>query len=214
MSTHSQLVERAVRWLYGTKKCNVVLSGIASCSEVPDAIGWSNSYKIHGSIVVECKTSVSDLHRDKKKAVAFKHPDGYTISAKHYFHKAKQNGYEEIRLARMGHYRYFLISREVRMKISPYRIVELYPDHGVLLLDRNRVSVLAEAERRNDVNLASEVRLLQFALIHIKHNLLNHGCKVNMCELTKYAGQLGITFPKEEYARGNRSTVSPTHVER
>ena len=64
---HNDLVERAVRWLYGTKRCNIVLSGHASCREIPDAVGWCTSYKSSGSILVECKTSMSDFHADKRK---------------------------------------------------------------------------------------------------------------------------------------------------
>lgn len=65
--THKELVERAVNWLGGSRKCEIVLSGISSTTEIPDAIGWSTSNKNWGSIVVECKVSVSDFMRDKRK---------------------------------------------------------------------------------------------------------------------------------------------------
>lgn len=81
--SHEDLIDRAVRWLYGTKNCNVVLAENASCAEIPDAIGWGTSWKAHGSIVVECKTSLSDFHADKKKYLEYKHPEhGFTYSAK------------------------------------------------------------------------------------------------------------------------------------
>lgn len=65
--SHSGLCNAARRWLSGTRQCNVVLSGIASTAEVPDAIGWSTCYREYGSIVVECKISLSDFHANKHK---------------------------------------------------------------------------------------------------------------------------------------------------
>lgn len=81
MSKHSDLVERAARWLrnsatynndYGGReyvqrtKCSVVLTElVCTISEVPDAIGWINGGL--SSIMIECKTSRSDFLADKKK---------------------------------------------------------------------------------------------------------------------------------------------------
>ena len=63
--THAELVERAVRWLRNTQRCGLVLSEFVSSSpEIPDAIGWKSHPM---SILVECKTSVSDFYADKKK---------------------------------------------------------------------------------------------------------------------------------------------------
>lgn len=39
----------------------------ASCSEIPDAIGWSSRWKWTGSQVIECKTSWADFVRDRRK---------------------------------------------------------------------------------------------------------------------------------------------------
>lgn len=66
MTTHAELVERAVRWLHNTRKCAVVASErIATmCDESPDAIGWTA--RGH-SILVECKVSMSDVYADKAK---------------------------------------------------------------------------------------------------------------------------------------------------
>jgi hypothetical protein len=64
--THSELVERAARWLKNTKRCGVVLAEFHSWStETPDAIGWTGG--CHNSFLVECKTSRSDFYADKKK---------------------------------------------------------------------------------------------------------------------------------------------------
>jgi len=64
--THADLVKRAGRWLRGTRKCKVVAEELRgwSIDEFPDAIGWTpKGY----SIIVECKTSRSDFHADKRK---------------------------------------------------------------------------------------------------------------------------------------------------
>lgn len=64
--THDELVKRAIRWLAGTRRCRVVVDdGPLGHSEKPDAIGW----RCGGweSILVECKTSLSDFYADKKK---------------------------------------------------------------------------------------------------------------------------------------------------
>jgi hypothetical protein len=63
---HAELVDRAVRWLRGTKKCKVVLAEFVTLDlpEVPDAIGWSHA---GWSVLVECKTSRSDFKADAKK---------------------------------------------------------------------------------------------------------------------------------------------------
>ena len=64
--THADLVERAARWLRSTKKCGVVLTEfVTSSPETPDAIGWT--YGGNWSILVECKTSLSDFYADSKK---------------------------------------------------------------------------------------------------------------------------------------------------
>lgn len=67
--THAELVERAARWLRNTRKCGVVLTEFHSASvEIPDAIGWNASQAhIPRSILVECKTSLSDFYSDGKK---------------------------------------------------------------------------------------------------------------------------------------------------
>ncbi len=63
--THAELVARAGRWLKNTKRCGVVLTEFHSAAnEVPDAIGFKSN---GASILVECKTSVSDFYADKKK---------------------------------------------------------------------------------------------------------------------------------------------------
>jgi len=62
--THTQLVERAVRWLR-SYRCGVVLSEQACVSgEMPDAIGWKQASH---SVLVECKVTRSDFLADREK---------------------------------------------------------------------------------------------------------------------------------------------------
>ncbi len=62
--THSQLVEKAVRWLRGYR-CGVVLSEQACISgEMPDAIGWKRACH---SVMIECKASRADFLADRAK---------------------------------------------------------------------------------------------------------------------------------------------------
>src|ERR1700687_5035340 len=62
--THSQLVEKAVRWLRHYR-CGLVLSEQAcSSGEMPDAIGWKRACH---SVLVECKISRTDFLADRDK---------------------------------------------------------------------------------------------------------------------------------------------------
>jgi len=63
--THKELVQRASKWLQNSASCPVVLYEARGAYEIPDAIGW----KAHGnqSIVIECKTSISDFKKDQEK---------------------------------------------------------------------------------------------------------------------------------------------------
>jgi hypothetical protein len=62
--THAEMVQRAVRWLRGTKRCKVVLAERGVFGEFPDAIGWDSDGH---SWVVECKVSRGDFLRDDRK---------------------------------------------------------------------------------------------------------------------------------------------------
>jgi hypothetical protein len=62
--THSQLVEKAVRWLRHYR-CGVVLSEQACANgEMPDAIGWKRASH---SVLVECKVTRADFLADRAK---------------------------------------------------------------------------------------------------------------------------------------------------
>ncbi len=65
--THMKLVESAYRWVLKNSSCGVAfkeLNTTACNGEYPDVIGfgaWGHS------VLIECKTSRSDFHADKKK---------------------------------------------------------------------------------------------------------------------------------------------------
>jgi len=166
--THGELCVRAMRWLRGTMRCNPAYSGNASCSEIPDAIGWTSRWKFYGSVVVECKTSRNDFLADKKKCVRYRSPEmnfsysGRRISAK----EAKANGYLVEPIARMGDFRYFMC--ESASVVSKDDIEKHAPDHGLLYVQGRRIHVEVEAPRREKVDYPSEVHYLRFAIINGK----------------------------------------------
>jgi hypothetical protein len=195
MSAHHALCDVAERWLRNAMGCKIVLGGVASCREVPDAIGWSNSYKGgYGSIVVECKRSMSDFYRDRKKKIRTRldygefgqlddvHPATKT-SPPHQAAIARGVATVQEEVKRMGDRRYFLCPWEV---ISEDAVAKHFPDHGLLWLRGRSIYVMREAPARKDACHASEVVLLKFALIHVRDNLLTAGLTVNLRELTKH----------------------------
>jgi hypothetical protein len=71
--THTQLVEKAVRWLRHYR-CGVVLSEQACASgEMPDAIGWKRASH---SVLVECKVTRADFLVDRAKPFRLKPEQG------------------------------------------------------------------------------------------------------------------------------------------
>lgn len=65
--THDELVNAAANWLRKKKRLPVVIQDVhcSMVSEQPDVIGWTNW---GGSILVECKVSMSDFVRDSTKS--------------------------------------------------------------------------------------------------------------------------------------------------
>ncbi len=63
---HTELVERAGRWLGGTRRCGVVLleRGYQGCEEIPDALGYKGSL----TVLVEVKVNRADFLSDRHKA--------------------------------------------------------------------------------------------------------------------------------------------------
>ena len=174
--THEELCERARRWLSGTRRCDPVFSNIASCREIPDAIGWSSSWKARGSTVIECKTSRADFVADHQKYVIWKHPeDNRSLS---YFDyrcwagrptgkRAEQLGYVKVDLRRMGDFRFFMCDPEV---ITPEMLNTHAPDHGLLYVEGRRIRIVRSAPRRvaEMIDKDGEIRYLRFAIINRK----------------------------------------------
>ena len=64
--THTELCERARRWLGGPGRCPITLvEFVAAWAEIPDAIGFRNGGQ--DSVLIECKASRSDFLRDGQK---------------------------------------------------------------------------------------------------------------------------------------------------
>lgn len=167
--THEELVQRAVRWLSGTRRCNPVYAGNASCSEIPDAIGWSSCWKWKGSTVIECKASLSDFRADAKKWMGCRDSrwgSTYKLKTLRWTdEQAAQAGYEVITLPRMGDFRFFLCPEGL---VSPAMVEEQDPEHGLLWLTGHRVRTVRDAKRREQVNYADEVSYLRFAILNRK----------------------------------------------
>jgi len=93
--THDALVEIAKRWLQrpwrsgapeGHSGCSVVITELSTWGgygEIPDAIGFSSSQL--KSILVECKTSLSDFRADKKKVFRFPDCENFGMGDQRYY---------------------------------------------------------------------------------------------------------------------------------
>ena len=156
-----------MRWLRGTRRCNPVFSKIASCSEIPDAIGWSSTYSWEGSTVIECKTSVSDFYADKQKRIGFKDENGHIHSTTWLTQKrAKEAGYETVTLPVMGDYRFYLCEPGI---ISEELVEKHAPDHGLIYRDGRAMRIIRAAPLRDKVDKDSEIRYLRFAIKNQKN---------------------------------------------
>lgn len=138
-ATHQGLVERAAKWLAGTKRCPVVIKeGYSNCAEFPDAIGYYNDGGKTRSITVECKASRSDFLNDRKKTHRF-----------HATYTAK------------GDFRFYLVAEGVKVDLS-----EIPAGWGLLRMKGERVRVERDAEHqeRTPESLREEVTFM-FAII-------------------------------------------------
>ena len=116
--THDELVQRARRWLRNSASCLWVLQERKAgfCyPETIDAIGWSRR---GFSILVECKTSLNDFTRDKRK------------SFRHY----PETG--------MGIMRYYMCEAELEEKLLPR-----LPEYWGLLVVRGKSRRVYEVRR-------------------------------------------------------------------
>lgn len=164
--SHGELVERALDWL-ASRRCAPIFNNCASCAEIPDAIGWSSSYKHHGSLVIECKASRSDFYADKKKRFIWKHPEhGYQYPPSRLPQKeAEEMGLVPEEIPMMGNYRYYLCAPGI---ITPEMLAEHAPCHGLLYVGPRRIKIVTEAPRRENANYPAEIRYLRFCIINSK----------------------------------------------
>ena len=189
--SHLQLCERAAQWLRSNRRCDPVLSHVASTVEVPDAIGWTAA----GSLVVECKTSRADFLNDRKKYTRLRHPvSGWRYRGKtHHRTRLLAQGYIEEPTESMGSRRYFMSEPGI---ISAEDIAARHPDHGLVHVVGRQVRTIVLAPERIAVDYQSEIRYLRFALLHVRNNLLGLGCTVDLDKLAMYFGAEGVQFPK------------------
>jgi hypothetical protein len=169
--THEDLCERARHWLSGSRRCDPVFSNIASCGEVPDAIGWSSCYQWCGSTVVEAKTSRADFYADHKKYQAyFPHEEGLRYARNRITQKeAEARGWKLIDLARMGNFRFFICEPGI---VTAELVEKFAPDHGLLWMENaRRLKLMRPAMRREKamVDTDAEIRYLRFAIINGKN---------------------------------------------
>lgn len=135
--SHDELVVVARSFLK-RRGCFHVISSVAIAPEIPDAMGWSWSWKNPGSIVVECKVSRSDWLRDKHKTCCRKRSDRFGIG-------------------KMGDYRYFMVPRGL---IAFDDVKDHFPDHGLIEVFGGRCKITKESAHRLDANKHAESYLL------------------------------------------------------
>jgi hypothetical protein len=136
MMTHDELVARAGRWLRNTKGCRPVFMEITtSANEIPDAIGW----RLGHSVLVECKTCLSDFYADQRK-------------------NGRRNGHPE----GIGFWRYYLTEPGLLAKST-------LPDGwGWLEFNGRSVHVARECVPNERVAWSEEIRILLSLLRRIE----------------------------------------------
>jgi hypothetical protein len=139
--THSELCARAVRWLRGTKGCRIYFSEITTAAgEIPDAIGW----RLGHSVLVECKTSLSDFYADQRK-------------------NGRRNGHPK----GIGFWRYYLTPPALLTNAT-------LPDGwGLLEAEAKITRVIGEAEPNENVDWRDETRIFLSVLRRVQLRIPN-----------------------------------------
>jgi len=142
--THSKFVSLAKAWLLSAKQCNPVFieRGSAKTNEIPDAIGWNSK----GSIIVECKTSLSDFRADTKKPFRIDPKSG------------------------MGKFRYYLFPLKLYNRIP---IEELPEGWGIGVVDVTRIyPVMSQVRCKNSkewpFNIEAELYYMRSRVLQIQ----------------------------------------------
>ena len=97
----------------------------------------------------------------------------------------------------MGTRRYFFTPPGL---VTIAQVKEHHPDHGLLYLERGNVVVQCEAQVRYDVDLRSENRLLQFALVHVRANLKQRGIPLDLNHMTLHPFSVARREARRELA--------------
>ena len=130
-SQHDILVRRAVRWLFGTQRCEAVYAerSPGDSGEVPDVLGFQSSTI---SILVECKISMQDFYSDRCKPCRRNPEQG------------------------VGAYRWYLCPPEI-IDLSRNNL----PDNWGLIIMRPRtIKVVKQAGRIRTRNFRREMKFL------------------------------------------------------
>ena len=134
--THSLLIEQSAKWLQ-RRGCSIVITDMAhQGSETPDAIGW---YGRAGSIVIECKASLSDFRADAQKS----------------FRRDPARG--------MGCLRYFCAEKGL------LKLEQLPPKWGLLEWDGKKLREAKKAEYHRENAAREEISLMMSALRRVAH---------------------------------------------
>ncbi|MFQ5471334.1 MAG: hypothetical protein ACE5FA_00420 [Dehalococcoidia bacterium] len=130
--THDDLVKIAETHLRGTRRCSVVILDRGGY-EIPDAIGWGKH-----SILIECKTSLSDFYSDQKKP-GRKEPRSFSG---------------------MGRERWYLTPKGL---INPGRHT-LPPRWGLMETNGRRIKKIVHADIQPEYNRDAEIRMMMSEL--------------------------------------------------
>lgn len=151
---HSYLIRRAIKWLMNTRRCCVVTTERCPwfLGEQPDAIGWEADGR---SILVECKTSLSDFYSDRKKPGRNK-PQG------------------------IGNERWYLTPKSL---IDPAR--HTLPENWGLLEMRGKVIAKVQQAKSVDLCAggSGRERILLLALLRQEENVFIRGARNNEVQI-------------------------------
>lgn len=142
---HSELVNKACRWLRNTLHCRVVLNELVAYTrsgETPDAIGWVHNR----SILVECKTNISDFKQDRKKRSRF--PG----------------------MPALGHWRFYLVPIGLLTESDLLEGWGFYEIHGKRILHGGGVKYANAKAPPFESDRDSEIAMLLSALSRIHNN--------------------------------------------
>jgi Holliday junction resolvase len=142
--THKEIVIAVYKWLKKHKRnivvpnCSLVVSELVTVNatgEIPDVIGWN----YYTSVMIEVKTSIADLRRDKTK-------------------KFKQFGNG------VGEHKYYCVPVNIALIASDI----ITSEHGLLTInEEGKIEIYKEA-KRTSANLRTERTMLLSIIRRLK----------------------------------------------